>query len=57
MISEKESGVIAGEQMSAGGSIHWSKNLPKTCRMSRLVNTTRLFKIFSMRGSFSCSSR
>ncbi|XP_076078314.1 serine/threonine-protein kinase TBK1-like [Mytilus galloprovincialis] len=39
MISEKESGVISGEQMSAGGSIHWSKNLPKTCRLSKSMNT------------------
>jgi len=35
MISEKASGVISGEQVSAGGSIHWKTDLPKTCRLSR----------------------
>nr|XP_022298210.1 inhibitor of nuclear factor kappa-B kinase subunit epsilon-like [Crassostrea virginica] len=40
MISKKDSGVISGEQTSATGTIVWSKELPKTCQLSRYLRDT-----------------
>ena len=37
MIAKKDHGVIAGEQKSRNGEIIWSKELPKTCRLSKYV--------------------
>uniref|UniRef100_K1P5V0 G-protein coupled receptors family 2 profile 1 domain-containing protein n=1 Tax=Magallana gigas TaxID=29159 RepID=K1P5V0_MAGGI len=37
MISHKDPGVISGEQTSATGDIIWSKELPKTCRLSKAI--------------------
>ena len=37
MIAKKDHGVIAGEQKSRNGEIIWSKQLPKTCRLSKYV--------------------
>ncbi|XP_056000752.1 inhibitor of nuclear factor kappa-B kinase subunit epsilon-like [Ostrea edulis] len=40
MISKKDTGVISGEQTSASGSIIWSKELPKTCMLSKYLRDT-----------------
>ncbi|XP_062575655.1 inhibitor of nuclear factor kappa-B kinase subunit epsilon-like [Saccostrea cucullata] len=40
MISKKDPGVIAGEQISATGSIIWFKELPKTCLFSKYLKDT-----------------
>lgn len=40
MISHKDPGVISGEQTSATGDIIWSKELPKTCRLSKYLRDT-----------------